>query len=72
MRPSLFVTRFGDPALELRARGQGPIHRARAALLDRDPRPDAAELAAELGWITVPDPIPLRRPSEESPAEDRA
>ena len=35
-------------------------------------RLDADELAAEVGWITVPDPIPLRRPGEESPAEDRA
>ncbi|MEZ4326640.1 MAG: IS66 family transposase [Polyangiales bacterium] len=35
-------------------------------------RLDPAELAAEVGWITVPDPIPLRRPGEESPAEDRA
>ena len=35
-------------------------------------RLDAAELAAEVGWITVPDPIPLRRPGEESPTEDRA
>ncbi len=33
---------------------------------------DAAELAAEVGWITVPDPIPLHRPGEESPAEDCA
>jgi len=35
-------------------------------------RLDAAELAAEVGWITVPDPTPLRRPGEESPAENRA
>jgi transposase len=35
-------------------------------------RLDAAELAAEAGWITVPDPTALRRPGEESPAEDRA
>lgn len=35
-------------------------------------RLDATDLAAEVGWITVPDPIPLRRPGEESPAEDRA
>lgn len=35
-------------------------------------RLDPAELAAEVGWITVPDPIPLRRPGEESPAKDRA
>ncbi|MCA9574817.1 MAG: IS66 family transposase [Sandaracinaceae bacterium] len=35
-------------------------------------RLDSDELAAEIGWLTVPDPIPLRRPGEESPAEDRA
>ncbi|MCB9609005.1 MAG: transposase [Polyangiaceae bacterium] len=35
-------------------------------------RLDPDELAAEVGWITVPDPIPLHRPGEESPAEDRA